>query len=76
MERRYTVIIEPDEDGIFIATCPALPGVVEQGDTQEEAFERLKEAATFTLDTMAELGEEIPPSDVDTRRITEMELAV
>lgn len=45
----YMVIIEPDEDGVYIATVPAVPGVVDQGDTPEEAFERAKESLHFAL---------------------------
>ena len=74
--RRYTVVIEPDEDGVFIATVPALPGVVDQGNTQEEAFENIKEALDFTLADMIERGEEIPPSDAGRRVVREVDLAV
>ncbi len=76
MERQYTVVIAPDEDGVYIATIPALPGVVEQGSTEDEAFEHVKEAAVFTLDSMSEEGEEIPESDVNTRTTRELDLAV
>lgn len=74
--RRFMVVIEPDEDGVFIATVPALPGVVDQGDTEEEALENIKEALDFTLTDMVERGEEIPPSDVGRRVIREVDLAV
>lgn len=74
--RRFTVEIEPDEDGVFIATVPALPGVVEQGDTSEEAVERITEALIFTLNSMTEQGEEIPPSDAPIREVRRVELAV
>lgn len=63
MERRYKVIIEKDEDGVYIATAPALPGVVEQGATEDEAFENMGAAIRFTLDCMSEEGEELPLSD-------------
>jgi predicted RNase H-like HicB family nuclease len=53
-----------------------LPGVVEQGETTEEAFERVREALTFTLDCMVEEGEEIPPSDADMSEVRGVELAV
>lgn len=77
MERRYKVIIEPDEDGVFVATVPSLPGVVEQGETPDEAFERIREALAFTLDSMNEEGEQIPPSDTPGgREIRNVELAV
>jgi antitoxin HicB len=74
--RYYRVIIEPDEDGVYIATVPAVPGVVDQGETVEEAFERVKESLNFALDNMAEDGEEIPPSDAEHREIRGVELAV
>ena len=76
-ERRYKVIIEKDEDGVYIATAPALPGVVEQGDTMDGAFENMGDAIRFTLDSMAEEGEEIPPSDAkDLREVRNIELVV
>ena len=74
--RHFTVEIEPDEDGAFIATVPALPGVVEQGETSEEALERVANAIVFTLESMIERGEELPPSDPPTREVRHLELAV
>ncbi len=74
--RAYTVVIEQDEDGVYIATIPALPGVVEQGETEEEVYERVTEAGLFTLNSMAERGEEIPPSDAGRQVLREVELAV
>lgn len=74
---RYRVIIEPDEDGVFIATAPALPGVVEHGDTADEAFENMREAMRFTLDSMIEEGETLPESDVSVLSETRsLELAI
>lgn len=37
IERHYTVIFEPAEEGGFIVHVPALHGIVTQGDTLEEA---------------------------------------
>jgi predicted RNase H-like HicB family nuclease len=34
---KFRVIIEPDEDGVFVAQCPASPGCISQGATREEA---------------------------------------
>ena len=36
-EYTYTVIFEPADEGGFVVTCPALPGLVTEGDTLEEA---------------------------------------
>src|SRR5579871_2917417 len=35
---KFRVIIAPDEDGVFVAECPALSGCVSQGKTREEAM--------------------------------------
>jgi predicted RNase H-like HicB family nuclease len=74
--RRYTVIVEPDEDGVYIATVPSVPGVVEQGESAQEAVDRLKEALAFHLESMEMEGEEIPPSDAPERKVRNVELAV
>ena len=34
---KYRVIIEQDEDGIYVAEVPALPGCISQGKTRDEA---------------------------------------
>lgn len=75
-ERRYTVIVEEDESGGFVATAPAFPGVVDQGDTEEEAVMNLREALIFTIECMTEEGEELPESDAGRRVVREVELAV
>jgi predicted RNase H-like HicB family nuclease len=40
------VTLEPAEDGWIVAECPALPGCVSQGKTEEEAMANIKEAIT------------------------------
>ena len=50
------MIIEQDEDGIFVATCPSLPGCVSQGKTEEEALESIKEAIALHLECFGEDG--------------------
>lgn len=75
-ERRYTVIVEEDEVGGYVATAPAFPGVVDQGDTEEEAVMNLRDALVFTIECMVEEGEELPQSDVGRRVVREVELAV
>lgn len=68
--RRFAVAIHPDlEDGGYVATLPSLPGVVGQGETQEEALEDVKAALQFTLESMAELGEELPEGDETVREL-------
>jgi predicted RNase H-like HicB family nuclease len=43
-EYSYTVLFEPAEEGGYVVFCPALPGLVTEGDTYEEARARAKEA--------------------------------
>ena len=37
---KLTVTVDRDEDGVWVAECPAIPGCVSQGSTREEAAER------------------------------------
>ena len=59
---KYRVIIEQDEDGIFIAQVPALPGCISQGKTRREALNNIKEAIELYLESLKPHGEPIPPS--------------
>lgn len=57
---RYTVVVERDEDGVFIASCPALQGCYSQGETYEEALENLKDAIQVHIEARRAVGEPIP----------------
>ncbi len=77
MEMRYNIVIESDSNGVFIATAPALPGVVEHGDTADEAFSNMGKAMRFTLDSMVEEGEELPKPDAPvSKEIRSLELVI
>lgn len=77
MRRSYMVIIEPDDDDVYIATVPSFPGVVEQGDTLEEALENMHKALSFTLDCMIEDEEIVPESDaLEGKQVRNIELAM
>jgi len=58
---RYRIVIEPDEDGVFVAECPALPGCISQGRTRVEALENIKDAIRGYLESLKKHGEPIPP---------------
>lgn len=45
----FKIVISQDEDGIFVADCPAIPGCHSQGDTYEEAEKNIKEAIKLCL---------------------------
>ena len=59
---KLRAIIEQDEDGVFIATCPALPGCVSQGATRGEAKANIQEAIAAYLESLKKHGEPIPPA--------------
>ena len=53
----FTIILEQDEDGIYVASVPELEGCYTQGKTFEEVLERIKEAIELCL----EADEDIEP---------------
>ena len=55
--RQIRVIIERDEDGIFVASVPALHGCHTQAQTYEKAVERIKEAIELYLEVLKERRE-------------------
>jgi predicted RNase H-like HicB family nuclease len=58
---KYRVLIETDEDGVFVAEVPSLPGCVSQGATREEALVNIKEAIAVYLESLEAHGEPVPP---------------
>lgn len=58
---KYRVLLEQDEDGMFIAEVPSLPGCISQGETRERAVENIKEAIALYLESLAAHDEPIPP---------------
>ena len=48
------VILEQDEDGRFIASCPSLQGCYSQGDTPEEALENVKDVIEMCVEELRE----------------------
>ena len=59
----YTVVFEPSLEGGYTVTCPALPGVVTEGDTLDEARAMVKDAIEGYLEVLKEDGESIPVED-------------
>jgi predicted RNase H-like HicB family nuclease len=58
---RYRVLVELDEDGVFVAEVPVLPGCISQGATRAEALANIKEAIAAYLDSLEKHGEAVPP---------------
>lgn len=65
-EYRFTVVYEPAEEGGYVVTCPALPAVVTQGETLEEARAMATDAIHLVLQDLIDAGEPIP-SDATVR---------
>jgi len=59
---RYRVLIEQDEDSLYVAEVPALPGCISQGKTRTEVIENVKEAIAGYLESLQAHGEPVPPS--------------
>lgn len=53
---QFTVSIYRDEDGVFVAECPAIPGCVSQGATEAEAEDNIRLAIRECLAARRELG--------------------
>ena len=59
---KYRILLEQDEDGVFVATCPSLPGCISQGETRSAAMLNIQEAIEGYLASLKKHGEPIPPS--------------
>ena len=49
---KYRVIIEQDEDGMFVVEVPSLPGCISQGKTREEALKNIQEAIEVYIESL------------------------
>ena len=65
MVMKYRIYLEPDEDGVYVATCPTLPGCVSQGHTRAEATDNIREAIEGYLISLRKHGEPVPSSIIE-----------
>ena len=63
---KFMITLERDEDGVWVAECPSIPGCVSQGDTREEAETNIREAIVACLEVRAERG---MPLTIETRSV-------
>lgn len=54
MIMKYTVVLEPQEEGGFTVQCVEIPGAISQGETREEALANIKEAIELVIDVQRE----------------------
>jgi antitoxin HicB len=64
MTRTYTFVFDPDPEGGFVVTCPAVPGLVTHGATLPESRDLAVDAMQGYIESLIEHGEEIPESDL------------
>ena len=57
---RYTVILEHEPDGGYVATVPALPGCVSQGHTRDEVINNIRAAADLYVEDCVASGDAVP----------------
>jgi predicted RNase H-like HicB family nuclease len=63
---KFFITIFRDEDGVFIAECPSIPGCISQGKTKQEAENNIRGAINECLEVRAEKG---MPLTVSTRQV-------
>ena len=66
LNMKLSVTLDRDEDGIWVAECPSIPGCVSQGKTKPEAIKNIKEAIALCLEVRAERG---LPLTVETQQV-------
>jgi len=59
---KYRVLINQDEDGMYVAECPSLPGCISQGKTREETLENIQDAMKGYVESLQKHNEPVPPS--------------
>lgn len=57
-ELQFKVLIEQDENGVYVASVPELPGCYTQGKTLEQVRERIKEAIELVLESDSDIKKE------------------
>jgi predicted RNase H-like HicB family nuclease len=62
--RRFKIILEPENEGGFSVTVPALPGCATQGETLEECFKNATEAIKLYIQSLIDDNIAVPESDV------------
>ncbi len=69
MKREFTIIIEQDEDGIYVASVPELEGCHAQAKTLDELRERIKEAIQLYLEVESDIIKEVPLEFVGIQKV-------
>lgn len=65
MHKYEIVIFWSDEDGLYIAYAPELPGCMAHGDSYEEALASIREAMQLWIDVANKFGDRVPKPKVN-----------
>ena len=63
---KFVTTLDRDEDGVWIAECPSIPGCVSQGATRAAALANIGEAIALCLEVRAERG---MPLTIETQQV-------
>ena len=67
---RYTVVLEQEADGGYVASVPALPGCVSQGESRAEALANICEAIELYVEDCRDAGDPVPTEAGTARTLT------
>lgn len=65
-DMRFVTTLDRDEDGVWVAECPAIPGCVSQGETREQALANIRDAIAACLAVRAQRG---MPLTIETQEV-------
>jgi predicted RNase H-like HicB family nuclease len=60
---KYTVILQRESDGGYVATVPALPGCISQGDSRDDVLKNIEEAIELYVEDVRAAGEPMPAEE-------------
>jgi predicted RNase H-like HicB family nuclease len=69
MKKEFTIVIEQDEDGMYVASVPDLEGCHTQAKTLDALQERIKEAIQLYLEVESGLVEAVPLAFVGIQKV-------
>lgn len=67
--KEFTIVIEQDEDGVYVASVPELEGCHTQAKTLDELMKRIKEAIQLYLEADSEIAREVPLDFVGVQKV-------
>ena len=63
---KFQVTLDRDEEGVWVAECPSIPGCVSQGISKDIALANIEDAIALCLQARAEQG---LPLTIETRQV-------